>query len=980
MAKLPTRLAPLVALARLHWIALSAAAGALLLYALAGFLLVPHVARSQLSSYVTETLHRQLSVGEIRFNPFTFETSISQFALAEADGAPLLAFRHLYVNAELASLWRRAVVLKEVQLAAPGIDAVIAKDGTVNLGQLIPPSTEPESTEATPVSIGKLQVYEGRIGLTDHTLSRPFSAELTPVRFTLTDFKTDVDYNNAYDFAATTLAGERLAWSGGFTVQPLRSQGQFSIERLRMQTVDSYLYESVPFRLAAGEASIAGTYAFALNPELALDVTLPSLRVRGLVLAERDDRAEAPVKIGGVHAQGVTFSYGKRDVGVKRLDVTGAQIKVTQAADGSINLMQLFGDTAADDGKAASAGQPRAATDASSAAPDWLAHIDSINVTDAAITAEDRTVSPATRFDLAPLQLAVNGWSTAAAAKMQVDADVTINRSGKLLGKGTVQLEPLSADLAVDLAGFELPVLQPYLDSSTAMTLHSGKLAVKGDVSYAASPESAPPLKFRGEVQVAELRTTDRLVKRDFLKWRDLAISGIDFSQNPDKLTIDRIRAREPYALVVISQDGALNVTSVLNPGEVPPPAADGSKQAANATANATGSPPFPVRIKTVQVVNGSANFADYSIEPSFATGILSLNGTVTGLNSDLASRAKVKLDGKVDKYAPVEIAGEINLLSAALYTDLSMNFRNMELTTFNPYSGKFAGYNISKGKLSTELQYKVEERKLQAAHHIVVDNLEFGDKTDSKDAAPIPLKLAIALLKDRHGVIDVNLPVGGTLDDPKFRLGPIVWKAVLNLLTKVVTAPFTALGALFGGGEELAFVDFPAGSSELPAVEAEKLGKLAKALVERPQLKLNVPLTVVTSQDSEAIARTSLAAKLPASEEEVVDDAAKRKLVAAYEKAYREIVKSAPQYPPEVKTGKDGDVDAQFQFLQAALLTSLRPDDSALQALAHARARAVQDALLTNTELNPERVFITAERSEGKSQDANVRMEMKLE
>ena len=182
-----------------------------------------------------------------------------------------------------------------------------------------------------------------------------------------------------------------------------------------------------------------------------------------------------------------------------------------------------------------------------------------------------------------------------------------------------------------------------------------------------------------------------------------------------------------------------------------------------------------------------------------------------------------------------------------------------MELTTFNPYSGKFAGYNISKGKLSTELRYKVEDRKLDAQHHIVVDNLEFGDKTDSKDAAPIPIKLAVALLKDRQGVIDLQLPVSGSLDDPKFRLGPIIWKALLGLLTKIVTAPFAALGALFGGGEELAYVDFQPGSAELPANQIEQLDKLAQALAERPQLRLDVPVTLLAAQDSKAIAAANL-------------------------------------------------------------------------------------------------------------------------
>ena len=341
-----------------------------------------------------------------------------------------------------------------------------------------------------------------------------------------------------------------------------------------------------------------------------------------------------------------------------------------------------------------------------------------------------------------------------------------------------------------------------------------------------------------------------------------------------------------------------------------------------------------------------------------------------------------MKLDGKVDKYAPVDIGGEVNLLSAAVFTDVSMNFRNMELTTFNPYSGKFAGYNISKGKLSTELKYLVEDRKLDASHHIVIDNLEFGDKTDSKDAAPIPLKLAVALLKDRHGIIDLNLPVSGTLDDPNFRLGPILWKALLNLLTKVVTAPFAALGSLFGGGEELAFVEFQPGSPQLQVSQTEKLNTLAKALVERPQLKLSVPLTVVSSQDSEAMARAALQEKLPpeTSSEEPKDDATKRERIAALEKVYKEVTKSAPNYAPETQTDKGIGYDARLKYLEQSLIDRFKPNDAALTALAQQRARAVQDTLLANTELSPERVFITAERSEGKVEDHQVRMELKLE
>ena len=1022
--------APLIALFRLHLLAIIIVAILVLLYTVLGFFTVPRIARAQIESYVTEQLHRQVSVGEIHFNPYVFDASIGGLTLREADGSPVVGFRHLYVNAQLASsIWQRALVLKEVQLSAPDINAIIAKDGTVNLAKLIPESKEAPGTEQQTslpkVRIGMLDIRDGRIGFTDNTHAQPFTAVIEPIKFTLTDFKTDLEYQNAYHFSGATVAGEQLDWAGNFTVQPLGSTGRFRVGGLKAATVDSYAEDMLPFQLASGNATLEGNYRFALTPTLGLEASLPSVQVRDLSIKEREAKAAAPVKLPTVDIHEVALSYEKRDIGMKRIDVKGAHIEAAIEPDGSISWMRLLRGTSSKNAQPVTASSTSTNDSAAKGSHgedgDWRMHADTIQFSEATILAEDRSVKPVAKFELAPIALTVNGWSTDTTAKVQVDADVTIDKKGKLLSKGDVQLEPLSAQLSVDLKDFELPAIQPYLNEMTAMTLHSGRLSVKGDVSNAATPESASPVTFKGELRAADVRTTDELVNEDFIKWRSLVVSGIDFSQNPDKLQIDRIVARQPYGKVVIAKDRTLNVTQVLNPSSTSEqvPEQEGTDQAsgranesedhpaqrrqaaakqakeqnerdikrskassksAAARNDAASNPMFPVRIKTVQFIDGSANFADYSIEPSFATGILELNGTVTGLSSDPKSRAKLKLDGKVDKYAPVDINGEVNLLSAAVFTDVSMNFRNMELTTFNPYSGKFAGYNISKGKLSTELRYLVQDRKLEATHHIVIDDLQFGDKTDSKDAAPIPLKLAVALLKDRHGIIDLNFPVSGTLDDPKFRLAPLVWKALLNLLTKVVTAPFAALGALFGGGEELAYVDFPAGSPELPIAQTDKLNKLAKALVERPQLKLSVPLTVVSAKDSEAIARAALNEKVPPAAEPPKDDAAKRQRIAAMEKVYKELTKSAPNYPPEAQSDKGAGLDARLKFLEQSLIEHLRPNDAALTALAQQRARSVQDTLLANTELNPERVFITAERSEGKSEDNQVRMDLKLE
>ncbi len=963
----------------LHRLALGIAAALIVLYALVGFLWVPHLLRVNAQKYVSEELGRGLALGDVSFNPFTFRLSIRDATLSEKSGDPIASFQSLMVNAELASIWQRAVVLKEVQLDAPDVNLVIERDGSVNVTNLARAGSKVASAAAeteTPlprVRIGHLAVNSGRVDFADLTRPEPFTATLAPIRFALTDFRTDLNHENAYVFAAQSSAGETLNWSGRFTAQPLGSDGQFKIGQLRAQTIDDYLQGQLPLRLADGTLSFGGTYNLSLHPTLSLDIGLPEIAFDNFAATERAAPDSQPVAVlPKIRVTGTQFAFGTRSVRVDKVEVEGARVRASRETDGSLSVSRL---TKSKSTAQAAAPEPAApASESQPAETPWKWAVGEVRVAGATAELEDRAVSPVVQLNLTPIAITVAGLSSEPAAKVNLTTDLGLNGTSLVKTTGEMQLEPLTAALALDLNAFDLSILQPYVAEATNLTLRSGRLSVKGDVSAAMEEGTPAKMQFRGDVQVADLHTVAGPANDDLIKWRNLAVSGIDVSHNPDRLTIDRIVARQPYARVIIAQDRTLNINAALKRDE-----GKSEEQAAEPAPAAKESPPTPMRIKSVTITDGSALFADNSIAPSFATGIMDLQGTITGLSSQADSRAKVKLAGKVDRYAPVDITGEVNLLSAAKYSDVALNFRNMELTTFNPYSGKFAGYNISKGKLSTELRYKIENRQLDAQHHIVVDNLEFGDKTDSKDAAPIPIKLAVALLKDRQGVIDLQLPVGGSLDDPKFRLGPIIWKALLGLLTKIVTAPFAALGALFGGGEELAYVDFPPGSADLPMDKIEQLGKLSQALIERPQLRLDVPVTLIPEQDSKAIAATTLYARVPKLPDGS-DEAALKKRLGQLEVLYKESAKVAPDYPAETKTEDSIDWTARTQWIEARLLEGLQPDQAALDALARQRAQAVQSAILANTDVPPERVFITTDRSAALTNDGAVRMEMKLE
>jgi hypothetical protein len=349
-----------------------------------------------------------------------------------------------------------------------------------------------------------------------------------------------------------------------------------------------------------------------------------------------------------------------------------------------------------------------------------------------------------------------------------------------------------------------------------------------------------------------------------------------------------------------------------------------------------------------------------------------------------------MQLDGKVDRYAPAHIGGEINLLSASLFTDIKMSFKGVELTSVTPYSGRFAGYEIEKGKLSVDLSYRVENRKLNAEQRFVIDQLQLGERVESPDAVRLPLRLAVALLKDRNGVIDVGLPVSGSLDDPQFRIGPLIWKAVVGLLTKVATAPFALLGSLFGGGEEMNLVDFAPGEATLHPAAQEKLAGLRKSLQERPQLQLDVPMAFSGDLDRPVLASRLLTTRLTSLAEQqrlgaaALDDPAKRfDLLAAAHR--QDFGKEAPLPPTALaveaerrKKGAVPDFAAANAQLESALAAKLAVTESDLEQLGKLRAQAIQDVLLADGIIDPSRVFVIGSNP----QPANatlVRLEMSL-
>ena len=1014
-----------MALSRRQIITLVAAALLLAAYAVAGFFAVPHLVRQGVSEFVRTHYGRNLTVGDIRFNPFTLNLDVTGLALPDADGQTMISFDRLHVGLQLASLWRLGPSFSEILLQRPYVRAVLRPDGELNLADLgkgfppAPPEQPPKKSAPMRLYVGRLAVIDGGTTFEDRTRPTPFRADFKPIAFELRDFSTRAATGDAYTLNAASPQGERLDWSGTLRLTPLSSQGKFAITDLKARTLWSYLSGSLPFEIDSGVIALTGDYdvsAAAPGP-IAVKVNVHSTTVTSLGV-KPPGAADDYISLGRVEVDDTRLDLGRRAVEVAKVQLSGGEIRAWLGEQGRLNLLDLVGPApaagaqpSADTGSGASAPAAAPPPAAGGPASAWTVSVPDIAVAGLKVSAEDRQVKPAALVVLDPLNVHVGGFNLAPDDTLDIQLDTAVNTSGKLTAQAKVAPRAGAVTAHVEAEHLGLPALQPLLGHYTSMTLLKGELGARIDFERRADGA----LSVKGNTRVSDLSTVDDALKKDFIKWKELRIADVSYRSQPASLRIGSVTALEPYVRMIIAPDRTINIRQVLTPPGAKPaaaapaaPTAAGAptpestaatvsatpnaapsaapapeaapapkararkgKHAAAAPAAAPAAPltPFPVSIGAVRMVKGSADYTDLWIKPSFALGMQSLNGAVTGLSSDPNSRARVQLDGKLASYAPLHIAGEVNLLSAALYTDVTLSFKDLDLTIVNPYSGYFVGYKIDKGKLSVDVSYKIDHRQLNASQHFVVDQLELGDRVESPEAVHLPLKIAVALLKDRNGVIDLPLPMSGSLDDPSFRIGPIIWKMFVNLIVKVATAPFALLGHLFGGGEHMNIVEFAAGSAELTPPMKDQLASLGKAMKERPQLKLDVPIVASTGLDRPQLARAKLDAELTArvagsrpgrkhpqeAAELALADPGKH-LQLLIEQFHADLGKDTP-LPASAQ--KPTDPDAAIADLESALVNHIQVPDTDLEALGRSRAQAIQTTLLADGKIDPARVFI---------------------
>lgn len=894
----------------------------------------------------------------------------------------LVAFERLAVRTHRIDVFGTAIGLASVRLEGADVNARRQGDGSLNLavlrstgasgGEVATAEPEPPAAKKSPtrvVTVDRIELAGARLRFQDAAVTPAFETTLSPIEATVDGLSTAPDAPPArVALTVRTDAAESLDVKGTVAAASGAVAIDASLSAVPIARYAPYYAPAIDFTIPGGVLSLGahvevtpGAEGAAVNVSAAtLDVTSLSLRRSG----SKDDFVTVP----RLSVRDTALDLARRTVSLGDVAVDKLRVVARRAKNGVVDITRLTPEKKADPHAAPT--RPETAPPA----PSWTVTVGHALVDRASVQFHDDVPATPVTLTLSPTRIETSNLVVGAPGTTKVALTTVLNGKGTLDLDGTATLAPLGLDLRTRIGKLDVPLFAPYFADRLNVTLASARVDIDGKLGLQL-PEGKPPkVSFDGKAGITKLAALDNRTGDDLLQWESLYVQGVRARTEPFSLGIREVALTDFRTRLQVNADGTLNLQGLVvsdTPAagaDAPPP-----EPPQKSMSKPSGSPvPRSIVIDQVTLQGGTILFSDRLIKPNVSATLTEVGGRVTGLLADAGTKADVDLRGKLSNQAPLEITGKINPLAGDLFADLKVSFRDIELPPFTPYSGKYAGYTIEKGKLTLDLRYLIDKRAITAENKAVIDQFTFGDKVESKDTLSLPVQLAVSLLKDRDGRINLDVPVTGSLDDPKFKLGRVIWQVIVNLVTKAVTAPFALIGNLLGGsGEALSYLDFAAGSASLDAAGEAKLAQLAKALADRPALGLEISGRVDPVKDLEGLRTMAFERKLkaqkfaalsrsgqpPASVDAVAygPDEAEELLRLAYKAEKfpkpRNAIGLEKRLPP---------VEMEKLILTAIVVG---PDD--LRQLGLQRAQAVKEALSSRHGVSADRLFLVEPRAE---------------
>ena len=916
--------------------------------------------------------------------------------LTDRQGADLLAYDKLHIALADVRPLEQVVHLGDVELTAPVLSATRDASGQINLAQLAQPQSPPDAaakpSPAWNVQVAHAAVRDGTVRWADASTRPAAALQATDVTLDVRDMALPLDKPFGFE-GGLKLQDGTLRFTGEATAQ--KAQVRASVQALALQLAAPYVAQALEPTVSGQLTGDVGVQWESPAQKDATGITLTAGPLALEELALKQGKATL-ASLDKLAVEGVQIPLDSRTATLEKLAITKPQATVERGADGRWMFERWM---KADD-----------STPASDSAP-WKLRVADFTLDGGAITYADNAQPRPVALDIATLSIAAQNIASDGAKPQPVKLSARITdpkaakgrEPGRMVYQGTLAPQPLAVEGRVNATKLPLHTLDGYLASALSVQLLHADAGFRGQVALAQN-DKGMALRLTGDAAVEDLKAnstaaytpkTEAQVGEELLSWKSLNLRGIAVTTAPGaapRVEVAETGLADFFARITVNEAGRINLADLATtPAEVQAanaaaataqPAASAPQAPASAPAVAQQTDPLApvVRFGPVSLVNGRVAFSDYFIKPNYSADLSELTGKLSAFSSENPGSepqlADLELRGKAEGTASLEVTGKLNPLAKPLALDITGKVRDLELPPLSPYSVKYAGHGIERGKLSMDVNYKVlPSGQLTASNRLVLNQLTFGEPVQGAPNS-LPVKLAVALLADRNGVIDLDLPISGSLNDPQFRLAPVIFKIIVNLVTKAITAPFSLLASALGGGDELSHVAFAPGSAALTPEARQNLAKVVKALGDRPALKITVTGMASLKDEREGMQREHLRQLVLAEKRRASPDATAPVSADEYPALLKAAYRRADIAKPRNLVGMAKDISVPE--MEALLLANLNATEAQAAELAQERGQAVR-AYLLEQKLPAERLFVAAPKAGAQAEKWTPRAELSL-
>ncbi|MFV1872351.1 MAG: DUF748 domain-containing protein [Oleiphilus sp.] len=846
------------------------------LYSLFGWLILPAIVDSQLKSQLKQLAGWDTQVEQVIFNPYTLSLRVNEAEIQDSAEQTIIRFDSLFINFSLLQSITGTISFDEIALAEPFIYLDIDQSGQTNFQRAFASDTaetrpEPADEDSAMIALffNTISIASGQVHLHDASQGEAFTLDIEPISLSLDNFSTLHNDGGEYALAVSLANEQKIKWHGQIGIAPFQSSGHLELENIASSSYWHYIKSVSPYWLNQASISLSGDYQTAVLPDITqLSIDNATLNIKDVSLSEHQDSSPL-LTLESLQVAPISFDLSELSLDLGSIELNTLGLAIERAADSSLNLLRPLdiseadnsaptpnthsnennNDTELTENLAQSAEPTSEKSDAPTSSFHWK--IADLNINSSQISWKDLALADPAELKLTDLALKVGTLSDDLSQAFPYDVSFQINGAEnspatELANKnrihGELSPQPFMVKGKTAFSDIALTAFQPYLSEATHIAIQEGRFSLQSEYDLQLLD------KLQGNVSASlsidDLALTDKVLNKSLGGFKQFSIDPVTINflgdaNNSLNIDIPSILLDQPYGDIVIAEDGQMNLSHLAKTSSEPelPEVTDPTIEKAVEQPSET----ISLLLSLFELKQGQFNYRDASLDPAFQTQLSSLNGRIENVSSNTEAKSSVSFTGDIDAQGKLKVEGTLNPLSANPYTDLNIFVNNVNLNMASPYSAKYAGYLIDKGKLDLDLNYQINGSQLKAKNQILLNQFQFGKSVKSKDATNLPLPLAIGMLKDRNDKIDLSLPISGDLNDPSFRLSSVILNTFVNLITKVVTSPFSILGSLIEGSDDISEVDFSATSKQINEAQKARILTLTEALEERPKLTLEI-------------------------------------------------------------------------------------------------------------------------------------------